>query len=185
MTRIGEWAFSGCSNLTSVTIGNSVTKIGHQAFYECRALKKVIAEDIAAWCNISFSDIDSNPLSYARHLYSDGNTEIKELIIPNSVMSIGNYVFSGCSNLTSVFIPNSVTSIGINAFLGCIELKDVYCYADKVPSASIDAFKDSKIEHATLHVPAASIDVYKAEPWSGFKEIVALERWRYLRYRKR
>ena len=120
VTSIGNYAFAACSGLTSVTIGNSVTSIGGQAFNSCSNLKKVIVSDIAAWCGISFGNAYSNPLSYAQNLYSDENTKKTDLIIPNSVTSIGDYAFAPCSGLTSVTIPNSVTSIGVSAFYGCI-----------------------------------------------------------------
>ena len=119
VTSIGQDAFSGCSGLTSVTIGNSVTSIGTSAFENCSGLTSVHISDIAAWCNIDFADYDSNPLNYAHHLYMNGE-EVKDLVIPNSVTSIGTSAFSGCSGLISVTIPNSVTSIGTSAFYGCI-----------------------------------------------------------------
>ena len=119
VTRIYEGAFSGCSGLTSIDIPSSVTNIGSDAFSGCSGLKKVIVKDIASWCGIEFVGDSSNPLYYAHHLYSDENTEITNLVIPNSVTSIGSNAFKGCSALASIDIPNSVTSIGAYAFSGC------------------------------------------------------------------
>ncbi|GEM_PF-897898 len=139
VTAIGEYAFSRCTDLTSITISNSVTtiadyafyesqniksvtigrgviSIGYDAFYNCKSLTSVNIVDLAAWCNISFAN--SSPLEYAHHLYLDGQ-EIKDLVIPNSVTSLGNHVFGSCTGLTSVIIPNSVTSIGSGAFSFC------------------------------------------------------------------
>ena len=124
VTTIGNSAFSDCAGLTSVTIGNSVDSIGNYAFNRCTGLEKVIVSDIAAWCSMQF-DSYSNPISYAHHLYSDENTEIKDLVIPDNVTSIGSSAFSGCSGLTSVTIPESVTSIGSSAFYYCSGLMSV------------------------------------------------------------
>ena len=96
-------------------------------------------------------------------------------VIPNSVTSIGSCAFYNCKSLTSVTIGSGVMSIGKEAFRDCYELLDVYCYAENVPSTYSNAFDGSYPEYATLHVPAASIDSYKASaPWNSFSKIVAL-----------
>lgn len=90
-------------------------------------------------------------------------------------MSIGDFAFFYCTNLTSVNIGNKVKSIGYDAFFYCTNLTDVICFAEAVPSADNYAF-DPSIQNATLHVPEASLANYKAKtPWNKFKYIVAID----------
>lgn len=108
-------AFVNCKNLASVTIPNSVTKIGDEAFLGCSNLKIVDICDLEAWCNIIFTSTSQNPLSYAHHLYMNGE-EVKELVIPSTVTSISSFAFYGCSSIESVTIGTGVTTIGSNVF---------------------------------------------------------------------
>ena len=144
---------------------------------------------------VTFKDLNSNPYSgdivipssvvYNGESYSVASigigafcccSNLTSVIIPNSVTSIGNSVFDYCSSLTSVTIPNSVTSIGEYAFYRCSKVEDIYCYAENVPNTSKNAFYDSSIASATLHVPASSINSYKTtSPWSGFGAVVAID----------
>ena len=116
---------SGLTHLTSVTIPNSVTSIEAYAFEGCDGLTKTnYTGDIAGWCDIKFGSNDSNPMYYSHNFYIN-DQEIKDLVIPNTVDSIHNYAFSGCSALTSITIPNSVTRIGNYAFSGCSGLTSI------------------------------------------------------------
>ena len=125
VTNIDSDAFSGCSSLTSVLIPSNITTIGSNAFKGCSGLKKVIVPNIPAWCNITFYNEAANPLFFAEHLYSDEDTEIRNLVIPNSVTKICGSAFYNCSGLTSVLVPSNIITIGSNAFKGCSGLKKV------------------------------------------------------------
>ena len=124
VTSIGKYAFDS-SGLKSVTIGNSVTSIGEYAFIRCNNLTSVHISDISAWCNIDFSNIESNPLYFAKNLYLNDEL-ITDLVIPNDVTEIKKNAFYYCYKLKSVTIPNCVTSIDQDAFAECSGLTAVH-----------------------------------------------------------
>ena len=113
-TQIIQDAFSGCTNLTSITMPNTVTSIGNGAFYYCPLLISVTIPN-------SVTSIGSTAFYNCTGLTSIGIVGSGASVeIPNSVTSIGNMAFNQCSGLTSVTIPDSVTSIGQQAFDFCI-----------------------------------------------------------------
>lgn len=154
-------AFCGCSDLTSITIPNSVTSISTIAFYGCSGLTSItIPNSVTDFGVYSFS----------------GCTGLTTITIPNSVTEINYHVFRDCSGLTTINIGKNVTSIGLYVFAGCKNLNHVYCFAERVPSIDNTTFQDSFIEYATLHVPSSSVSAYQqADNWKKFKEIVAIE----------
>ena len=158
VTSIGSSAFSNCTGLASVTIPDSVTSIGEEAFYNCTGLTSVNISDIAAWCNISFSDSTSNPLTYTHNLYLN-NELVTDLVIPDSVTSIGGSAFSGCTGLTSVTIPDSVTSIGKSTFYGCTGLTSV-TIPDSVTSIGDYAFNRCSADLMFICNPGSCAETY-------------------------
>jgi len=124
VTNIGNYAFHNCSGLTSINIPSNVTSIGSFAFSGCSKITEVKISDLASWCNISFGNSTSNPLSFAHKLYFNEQI-VNDLIIPTSVTCIGNYAFLGCSSLTSLTIPSNMTSIGSSSFSDCSGLTSI------------------------------------------------------------
>lgn len=130
VTTIDSYAFCNCSGMTSIAIPATLKMVGANAFSGCISLTKVIVKDIAAWCGIiydggsAFSN-ENIPLFYAHHLYSDANTEITEVTIPEGVTRIEARAFRDAKFITSVTIPNSVTYIGREAFRGMHRLTSI------------------------------------------------------------
>ena len=161
VTSIGEQAFSECTSLTSVTIPDSVTSIGEQAFSECTSLTSVtIPDSVTSIGNGAFASCTSLTGIWVAEGNNDYSSDasgvlfnkdkitlvqcpgtFREYTIPDSVTSIGEQAFMGCSSLTSVTIPDSVTSIHWGAFYDCTSLASV-TIPDSVTSIGAWAFRD-------------------------------------------
>ena len=154
VTHIGEYAFSGCKNLTSVTIPSSVTTM-EGAFTNCTALTSITIPNSVENIDGAFSKC----------------TQLTTVTLPKSITSIGDHTFFGCSSLKSITIPESVKTIGNEAFLGCSSLKSITCKAPIPPHSQIYSFAETP-DSLLLLVPANSIDAYKkAEGWARYKKI--------------
>ena len=186
-------AFSGCSGLTSVTIGNGVTSIGTSAFYGCSGLTSITIPDSVT------------SIGYSAFYSCTGLTSVT---IPNSVTSIGTSAFDGCSKLqdiyitdvaawcnisginylmeygasnkklyinnelaTSITIPNGVTAIPSSAFRGCTGLMSI-TIPDGVTSIGIYAFSGcSKLTSITIPESVTSIGNYAFDSCSSLTSI--------------
>ncbi len=142
VTSIGSYAFYNCDDLSYITIPESVTSIGSYAFYSCQYLTSVAIPS-------SVTSIGSYAFSYCYRLTS--------ITIPEGVTSLSNGIFSNCSNLTSVALPSSLTSIGSNAFNYCFLLPCV-TIPESVTSIGSNAFYYcNKLTSVTLPTNLKSI----------------------------
>ena len=142
VVSIGDGAFIGCSSMTSITIPNSVTLIGDGVFTGCSSLTSFYGKSASS--DNRYLIIDSKLVAFAPF-------GLTKYTIPNSVTSIGESAFQGCSNLTSITIPNSVTSIETWAFRSCKGLTNI-TIPNSVTSIGRGAF-DSCSSLTSINIP--------------------------------
>jgi len=149
VNSIGDWAFRGCKSLQSITIPEFVTIIKGNPFLNCPA--KVINH------SNHFTIFEGNLYTSDRRKLISYLSKGENFIIPDSVSSIGDSAFQGCSSLQSVTIPDSVTSIGDAAFGGCTSLQSV-TIPDSVTSIGNSAFSNcTSLQSVTIPDSVTSI----------------------------
>ena len=174
LPSIGNGAFQKCKKLTKVTVPSTLTYFDQSVFSNCTSLKSVYITDMEAWCNSSFYNINSNPLCNGADLYLNGEL-VTEMVLPDGITSISNYLFYGCTSLVTVVIPESVTSIGSHAFGLCDNISfneyenGLYIPSETNPHFYFAQAKSKDITSAVIHADAKYLSGY------AFKDVNYLE----------
>ncbi|MDR1119812.1 MAG: leucine-rich repeat protein [Dysgonamonadaceae bacterium] len=132
VTSIGEYAFTYCRNLTSITIPESVKTIENNAFLDCGLKSVTVPGSVKTIGSGAFYGCSSlTSVAILEGVRTIGNSAFRDcssltsITIPESVTTIEHYAFEDCSSLTSITIPGSVETIGESAFSGCSSLTSV------------------------------------------------------------
>lgn len=112
VTNVGNYAFYGNSNLTSVTISKAVTSIGDYAFYGCSNL-------------ISVTILNNSNLKSIGIRAFNNCSKLTSITLPDGLVSLGERAFYGCSSLASINLPEGLTNIGSSAFEYCSNLASI------------------------------------------------------------
>lgn len=141
VTQIGEWAFRECKNLANVVIPDSVTRIGNETFKYCDRLA------------------DENGFVIIRGVLHGftGNQDV--VVIPEDVTEIGEIAFYNCSDITNVIIPDGVTEIKDEAFFTCHSLTSITIPASV---ASIGEGVFDECYELTIRAPKGSFAAHYA-----------------------
>lgn len=115
--NIKSGAFNGCE-ITSITIGKNLSEIGPSAFFNCDDLNEIKLSDE----NDEYVYVDGCLIRRSDNTLVLG---LASAVIPETVVSIGDYAFAYRKNLSEIAIPSSVTAIGSYAFANCENLKTI------------------------------------------------------------
>lgn len=192
LTAINEEAFLECTNLKAITLPASVATIGISAFYDCLSLTAIdipasvteIADDAFINCSaLATVTVDEANTVYDSRdncnaiVVSETNTLLlgcKNTVIPQNVTALGKNSFYGCTGLTKIVIPSTVEAIGSYAFRSCGSLTTVT--ARNETPVTISPYTFTNRANATLYVPKASFEAYKAaNRWKDFNPIIGYE----------
>jgi len=171
VTNVYSNAFTLASNLVSITIPESVTRIGTSGtFPGCLSLTHFIVDGsnthYTTEDGILFNTAKTELVSYPAGKTATGYT------VPSA--TVDAYAFCAATHLTSVTLPAAVTSIGNEAFYECMGLSEIH--ADNPQPVDISAnggtFDGVNLESCKLYVPAGSTEAYSnAEEWGDFTNI--------------
>ena len=175
VTKIGIKAFDRLSGCISITIPPSVTTFSSYAFSGASNLNSVTIDyasnatlgyDQFAGVPITSLTIGSNPTIIPSGIFS-GCTKLTSIVIPSNISSIGSSAFNSCSGLTNLVIPSNISSIDNEAFFKCRGLASITVHSVTPPTLGSYVFDNTN--DCPIYVPSESVDAYKAASgWSNY-----------------
>ena len=185
VTEIGSSAFQICSGLTgSLTLPKGLKKLDGSAFSSCKFQGElVIPSQIQVVPSSCFSSCDFSSIVFAKNseLIKIGNHAFQSnwrlsepVILPEGLMTIESYAFSGCSNMPSIVLPKSLAVIGQSAFNNCYNLSSITSKATTPPICGSGVWNGVAKDNFTVEVPEQSVVKYQTQSgWSDFRRIAA------------
>ena len=181
VSRIGDYAFSGCLGLTSMIIPDGVTSIGSFSFMNCKNLSTVtlpknltgILEQLTFYGCSSLNNIviPEGVTGIDRWAFNEC-TSLSDIVLPESLTTVGEHAISGCPNLKQLILPSSLTFIGDYAFAGDSGLTKIQVLASTPPRINTGYAMGNPFSatgSCPIQVPAASIEAYKqAAGWKDY-----------------
>ncbi|MBP3414582.1 MAG: leucine-rich repeat protein [Clostridia bacterium] len=161
VTSIGTGAFDEERLLTSISIPNSVTSIGDNAFFGCvltninlpSSITSIGYRAFAGCCSLTTINLPSSITSIGSEAFG-GCYSLTTINLPNSITSIGFGAFSDCYGLTNITIPSSVVSIGNDAFGACHSLTSITVSQDNKYYSSCNGILFNKSADKLICYPA-------------------------------
>lgn len=135
VTSIVRLAFSGCTNLRKVTLSQNLTSTGWGIFQDCAALKTIEIPNSLTSAGIRYMSINYSNIGT---FYQSG---LETAVLEEGCTEVIDYLFAGAGNLKEVTIPSSVTRIGKRAFGGCTSLSSIVIEGNVTTIAS-EAFNN-------------------------------------------
>lgn len=142
VTSLSNWAFEECSNLTKVTLPDTMVTIAQRSFHNCSSLKEInIPTGVTNIGNSAFS----------------GCTSLEKIALPDSVKSLGLSVFYYCSNLKEIRLSEGLTDLGTSCLSNCKSLETVRL-PESLTSISASAFNGCS-NLKTIRIPASVTEI--------------------------
>lgn len=157
VTKIGNYAFYKCTDLTSIELPSGVTSLGYNAFEGCT--------------NLSSLTLPSGVKSIGFSAFA-GCKSLTSVTLPSGVKYISIFTFRDCESLRSINLPSDLVSIDERVFAGCTGLTSIYAFMEKPCEIKETTFDNETKINATLYVPKGSLlDYWDDNQWKKFMNI--------------